>query len=108
MLYALLDVYRPATLEACRDDVFAMSALGGCVWWVLACLPAVMCPAAVLCSYSPVHHASPPLGRYLRRLLLDEELLSLRQFARFDPSSADHQAEFLVLDGQTLQNLEVR
>ena len=43
---------------------------------------------------------------YLRRLLLDDELLSLGLMSIYDPSSAEESAS-LVLDGQTLLNLEV-
>lgn len=41
---------------------------------------------------------------YLTRLLLDKELMSLNRFSLYDPASV---AENLVLDGQTLVNLEI-
>ncbi len=43
---------------------------------------------------------------YLRRLLLDNELLPMKRFSLYDPSEAAN-TQFLVLDGQTLSNLEV-
>ncbi len=36
---------------------------------------------------------------YLRRLILDEELIPMRRFALYDPSEATN-AQYLVLDGQ--------
>lgn len=43
---------------------------------------------------------------YLRRLLIDKELCSMKLFRLYDPLSTAVN-EFLILDGQTLQNLEI-
>lgn len=44
---------------------------------------------------------------YLRRVLLDQELLSIGHFSLYNPID-ETMAEFLILDGHTLSNLEVR
>jgi DNA mismatch repair protein MSH6 len=44
---------------------------------------------------------------YLRRVLLDTELVSLGNFALFDPAQPARDAECLLLDGSTLANLEI-
>ena len=50
------------------------------------------------------------ISRYLKRVLLDEELLGMKNFVANDPfgSMETTEAKHLVLDGQTLSNLEVR
>ena len=44
---------------------------------------------------------------YLTKLLLDEELVSLGRFVPYHPSTSNASDEFMVLDGQTLRNLDV-
>ncbi|KAF9917476.1 DNA mismatch repair protein msh6 [Lobosporangium transversale] len=57
-----------------------------------------------MCDCAPVMSALGGLIWYLRSLKLDEELLSFKNFHIYDPV---RQASTLILDGQTLSNLEV-
>ena len=77
ILFMLPIIDRPAVVLEHRDSSLAMSALGGCVW-------------------------------YLKRMLLDQELLGMKNFVAYDPFGLTTEAaSHLVLDGQTLSNLEV-
>ncbi len=44
---------------------------------------------------------------YLQELRLDEQLASLRRFSHYAPMDSVQFLEYLVLDGKTLNNLEI-
>ncbi|KMS93752.1 hypothetical protein BVRB_028320 [Beta vulgaris subsp. vulgaris] len=44
--------------------------------------------------------------QYLKRCLLDEELVKIGTFVQYDPNDSDTNS-FLALDGQTIANLEI-
>ena len=71
-------IQRPEALASLREtSPLALSALGGCIW-------------------------------YLKRILLDRELITMKNFFRYDPAGSKNvETNNLVLDGQTLQNLEI-
>jgi len=66
-------------------------------------------PAVLVAQHKAGHElALKAVGtcyNYLRRVLLDKEIISMGKFFEYDPNNT--QSEYLVLDGQTLQNLEV-
>jgi hypothetical protein len=99
--------WQPYSANLLKEDYFVNQETGMCsLPPTLAALP-VPSAASAASETALIWSALGGATWYLKRVLLDTELLSLGNFKLFDAAQPTRDTECLMLDGTTLYNLEI-